>query len=183
MTDTKAAPRTGGLHENLIRILGEDRVLADDWERRFYATDIFGSGITPALVIRPGSVRDLAAATRTVTAAGYSIIGRGGGTSYTGGIVPERESSVIVDTSDLLEPSQLAKFKEFSDDPDVNAAIVEIRASLNKLFDEMHAAHMQIGKHYRYAAGALPATLALVDGIKTLVDPGRLMYPKTLGLA
>ena len=82
----------------------------------------------------------------------------------------------------MLDSSELAKFKKHSDDPDVNAAVVDIRARLNELFDDMNAMHMQIGKKYHYSQGCEPATLAFVDGIKSLVDPERLMNPGSLGL-
>ena len=101
MDDARATGSREGLYDDLVEILGSDRVLTGDWDRRFYATDIYSGGAIPTLVIRPQSAEALATATRSVTAAGLSIIGRGGGTSYTGGIVPDREASVIVDTSDL----------------------------------------------------------------------------------
>jgi len=87
------------LERELIGILGDERVLTT--EREFYSADIFGGDKLAAFVIRPDSSDALAKATRTVTAAGFSIIGRGGGTSYTGGLVPDRENAVIVDTSAL----------------------------------------------------------------------------------
>ncbi len=93
-----AAP---ALCDALQRLLGADRVLKGDWDRRFYGTDIYGADKLPALVIRPSDAAQLAAATAEVTGAGFSIVGRGGGTSYTGGFLPDRENSVIVDTSDL----------------------------------------------------------------------------------
>ena len=89
------------LFDELVATLGSDRVLADEWNRRFYATDIYSGGPVPAMVIRPASADALATAAGTITAAGFSLVGRGGGTSYTGGIVPDRETSVVVDTSDL----------------------------------------------------------------------------------
>lgn len=90
---------TTELEKELVGILGKDRVLTKN--REFYSTDIYGGDKVAALVVRPDSTEMLAIATRGITAAGYSIIGRGGGTSYTGGIVPDRENSVIVDTSAL----------------------------------------------------------------------------------
>lgn len=90
---------TSELQKELVGILGEDRVLTEG--REFYSTDIYGGDKVAALVIRPDSTDALANATRAITAAGYSIIGRGGGTSYTGGLVPDRENSVVADTSSL----------------------------------------------------------------------------------
>ena len=101
MAEASVAARREGLFDDLVELLGSDRVLTGDWERRFFATDIFSGGAVPAIVIRPRSAEALAGASRLVTGAGLSVVGRGGGTSYTGGIVPDRESSVIVDTSDL----------------------------------------------------------------------------------
>ncbi len=87
------------LQSELVGILGENRVLTD--QREFFSTDIYGGDKLAALVIRPESTDALARATKAVTAAGFSIIGRGGGTSYTGGLAPDRENSVVVDTSSL----------------------------------------------------------------------------------
>lgn len=87
------------LHTTLATLLGEERVITG--QLPFYSSDIFGSDQTAALLIRPDSSGNLAAAIRLATEAGYSVIGRGGATSYTGGLNPDRENSVIVDTSDL----------------------------------------------------------------------------------
>lgn len=88
---------TQSLHAELIGILDDDRVLRTQLE--FYSSDIYGTDTLAALVIRPDTSEDLAAATRAATRAGYSVIGRGGATSYTGGLNPDREKCVIVDTS------------------------------------------------------------------------------------
>ncbi len=101
MNEANTAPGADDLYEELVSLLGADAVLDDEWSRRFYATDIYGGGPEAAYVVRPRSNRDLANAVRAATAAGFSVIGRGGGTSYTGGIVPDREASVIFDTSGL----------------------------------------------------------------------------------
>ncbi len=98
MTETQHAPHAS-LHEELVGLLGTQAVLSTGQE--FYSSDIFGCDRVAALVIRPESAQALAAATAAITAAGYSIIGRGGATSYTGGLNPDRENSVIVDTSAL----------------------------------------------------------------------------------
>lgn len=90
---------TQRLHDELLRILSEDRVLTS--HRAFYSSDIYGGDTLAALVVKPDSSDELSAVIRTVTAAGYSVVGRGGATSYTGGLNPDREKSVIVDTSAL----------------------------------------------------------------------------------
>ena len=87
------------LEQELVTLLGADGVLTS--EREFYSTDIYGGDKVAELVVRPQNTDAVAAATRAATAAGYSIIGRGGATSYTGGIVPDREQCVVVDTSAL----------------------------------------------------------------------------------
>lgn len=90
---------TAELQDQLVAVLGSGSVSTEDLE--FYSSDIYGSDKVAALVIRPGSTGDLASAAELVTAAGFSLVGRGGATSYTGGINPDRDSSVIVDTSEL----------------------------------------------------------------------------------
>ena len=82
----------------------------------------------------------------------------------------------------MLTKAQLAGYKDFREDPEVNAAVADVRDRLRALFDEMNAVHLQVGKKYRYVDGAQPATRALIEGIKAVVDPHRLMNPKSLGL-
>ncbi|MEJ2535152.1 MAG: FAD-binding oxidoreductase [Gammaproteobacteria bacterium] len=89
------------LRQGLEQLLGSDAVLADPDDRAFYGTDIRGAGAVPALVIRPGGPRRLARALREITDAGFAVLPRGGGVSYTGGFVPNDERSVIVDTQGL----------------------------------------------------------------------------------
>lgn len=82
----------------------------------------------------------------------------------------------------MLSESDLARYKDFPDDPDVMRTVEEARDALNDLFDELGAAHLQIGKKYRYKEGLQQPTLQLLEAIKSAVDPKRLMNPKSLGL-
>lgn len=82
----------------------------------------------------------------------------------------------------MLTPAELAKYTDFPDDPEVNATVHEAREALNDLFDELGAVHLQVGKKYRYRQGLQPPTAELLEAIKSSVDPGRLMNPKSLGL-
>ena len=101
MSDVRKAAHRDELHAELVAILGLDGVIDDEWRRRFYSTDIYSGGEVATYVIRPRTSKDLAEAVNAATGRGYSVIGRGGGTSYTGGIVPDRDRAVIVDTSGL----------------------------------------------------------------------------------
>lgn len=87
------------LQRLLVAALGDDRVLTT--QREFYSTDIYGGDAIAALVVRPDDSNSVAMATRIATAAGYAVVGRGGATSYTGGVVPDRERSIVVDTAAL----------------------------------------------------------------------------------
>ncbi|MEJ2603579.1 MAG: FAD-binding oxidoreductase [Gammaproteobacteria bacterium] len=94
-------PRADDLRRALTGLLGAEAVLIDESLRRFNSADIYAEGPTAALVIRPADAEGLAAAVATVTDAGYGVIGRGGGTSYTGGLLPDREATVVIDTGAL----------------------------------------------------------------------------------
>jgi len=90
-----------GLPPQLVALLGDEHVLTDATSRRFHGQDVHGSGVLPLAVVRPGSVEELAAAVRLVTATGAAVVARGGGISYTDGYLPIRENTVTFDTTRL----------------------------------------------------------------------------------
>lgn len=91
-----------GLITTLQSILGADAVLLQQAERELYSTDLsFRERSVAQVVIRPTSVDGLAKAVGAATAAGYAVVGRGGGMSYTSGYTPERERSMVVDMKGL----------------------------------------------------------------------------------
>jgi FAD/FMN-containing dehydrogenase len=86
----------------LTGLLGADNVLMEAGDLSFYSTDVYRrADVDAAIVIRPGSVEELAGAVRLCTEAGLAVIPRGGGLSYTGGFLPTRAGSVIVDMQRL----------------------------------------------------------------------------------
>jgi FAD/FMN-containing dehydrogenase len=90
------------LYRQLVAVVGDDHVLTDDEDRSFYSQDIYSAADElAAFVVRPGSPEETARTTAAATAAGFSVIARGGGTSYTGGLLPDRPNSVIIDTGRL----------------------------------------------------------------------------------
>ena len=62
-----------------------DEVVLDLEERRALSSDVYSRGVTAAVVLRPRSKGRCAQMVAAATRAGYAIIGRGGGLSYTGG--------------------------------------------------------------------------------------------------
>ena len=85
------------LIEQLASIVGKEYVLHQENERRFYGADFSDRPFqTPIAVVRPNSSDEVASVINAVRRAGYAIVGRGGGMSYTRAHQPERPS-VIVD--------------------------------------------------------------------------------------
>ena len=86
----------------LRHLLGAENVISEDCYLSFYSTDIYRrADIDAVLVLRPGSVEELAGAIRLCTEHGLPVIPRGGGLSYTGGFLPVRADSVIIDMQRL----------------------------------------------------------------------------------
>ena len=101
-TTAPTAEVVGQLVSRLATIVGTERVLTGDADRRFFSMDIAGSGAcVAACVIRPDTPEHLGQAVGAITSAGCAVVPRGGGSSYTGGYVPARNETVIVDTRGL----------------------------------------------------------------------------------
>ena len=98
-TSHEPAGSAASLSERLAAIVGAQNVSTDEAERRFFSMDIAGPGAAvAACVIRPAGPEQLAQAVAAITAAGYRVVARGGGSSYTAGYVPQHDASVLVDT-------------------------------------------------------------------------------------
>jgi FAD/FMN-containing dehydrogenase len=93
--------RIGPLIDELVALLGADRVLRGEEDRRFFSQDIYSAGATTACVAQPGTVEEVARCVALATAASYAVIPRGGGASYTGGYLSQEEQSIVVDTRRL----------------------------------------------------------------------------------
>ena len=87
---------------DLRALVGAAHVITDEKEREFFSTDVFyKADAVAAFVVAPGNKDELAKAVGMTTRAGFAIVPRGGGMSYTGGYRPIRADSVIVDTRRL----------------------------------------------------------------------------------
>jgi D-lactate dehydrogenase (cytochrome) len=97
MTQTDSAE----LQRSLATIVGTGRVLADAAELACLSQDAFWDGTPAVLAVRPADKQQLAATLDAATRAGYAVIPRGGGMSYTGGYVPPHDRCVLLDCRDL----------------------------------------------------------------------------------
>jgi D-lactate dehydrogenase (cytochrome) len=89
---------TSGLVDRLKQLVGSDNVATDDREREFYSTDLsFRPREVAAAIVRPGTVEQLSASVEAATRAGFAVIARGGGMSYTSGYTPERADTILFD--------------------------------------------------------------------------------------
>ena len=81
-----------------------------------------------------------------------------------------------------VEPAHLKKLQVFPHDPEIWAAVQEIKQAIVDLFLAHQAAHFQIGRTYRYRESLDPAADALIVALKSALDPRGLMNPGSLGL-
>jgi D-lactate dehydrogenase (cytochrome) len=82
----------------------------------------------------------------------------------------------------MIQPQHLARLPTLDPNPDASAAVRVLRAGLIDLFAGLGCAHLQIGKAYPYLEHRQPGAAALLESIKSAVDPQRLMNPGALGL-
>lgn len=85
----------------LRQLVGEQHVLTDNASKVLYAQDVYAREAPAGAVIQPQSVTALSQAVKFITEAGFAVLPRGGGMSYTKGLVPVELDTVIVDMSGL----------------------------------------------------------------------------------
>ena len=82
-----------------------------------------------------------------------------------------------------VEKAHLDKLPVGSASPDGREAVHSIKQALVDLFFEYGAAHLQIGRAYRYADSLDPAAAALLGAVKAHLDPGSRMNSGVLGIS
>jgi FAD/FMN-containing dehydrogenase len=85
----------------LAQIVGADNVRTDEATLALAASDVHVTGERPLAVLRPTDAKALAGAVAAATSAGYAVLPRGGGLSYTGGYAPPFRRSITIDLSAL----------------------------------------------------------------------------------
>lgn len=89
------------LQSLLVATLDTAEWSVDPRELELYSSDVYSRGQRLAAIVRPRSKTRCAAAIGALTAAGYALVTRGGGMSYTGGYLATRPDTVLIDTSAL----------------------------------------------------------------------------------
>ena len=86
-------------------IVGIERVITDEAERRYYSNDIFFWDDTEVavIIVQPRTRDEVAAIVRVARDLEMSISTRGGGMSYTKGYVPVRADTALIDLRGLDE--------------------------------------------------------------------------------
>ncbi len=88
--------------KKIIDLVGKDNVLQDPESLEFYSTDVFETAKKRAVaVIRPNNADELIQVSKTCLESEVPIVMRGGGASYTGGYLPAKDNSVIIDSIKL----------------------------------------------------------------------------------
>jgi glycolate oxidase len=97
MTEDNQASQA--LISDLRAIVGESGLLTDAHSCSLYAQDVFTKDIPALAVAIPNNTEELSKVVKTATEAGNAVIPRGGGMSYTSGLIPINSSTIMVDMS------------------------------------------------------------------------------------
>jgi len=76
----------------------------------------------------------------------------------------------------------LPQVPEHPANPQGRALVRELKGRIQDICSRNGASHLQVGKDYPYLASRKPETRALVENLKRLLDPDRLLNPGALGL-
>ena len=101
------------LQQRLREGLHDDELIFDPELCADASEDIAGGGAVAAAVVRPRSIENLTHAVTTAAALSYAVVPRGSGHSYSGGVVPERSESVIIDLSALDQVLEIDPVNRF----------------------------------------------------------------------
>lgn len=89
------------LHAQLVAAIGAPSISDDAAARTVMGNDVYRSGGSPILIVRPQSVEALQSAVRVCAAANVAMVPRGGGASYTDGYLFDAGGHVLFDTCAL----------------------------------------------------------------------------------
>ncbi len=79
-------------------------------------------------------------------------------------------------------PAQAQPFHDAPANPQARAMAQQIRADLGAAFRAAGGAHLQVGRYYAYAGDLPDGMRAILDALKTTLDPDGILNPGVLGL-
>jgi FAD/FMN-containing dehydrogenase len=103
------AKASDSLKRSLLDILPASAIMTSPEDRAFYSSDVYSAGVTADIVVSPDSVESLQRVVSACTTQGFAVIARGGGLSYSGGYLPVRTRSAIIDMSRLTRIVEINK--------------------------------------------------------------------------
>jgi len=140
------------LTDILTQELGADRIILDQQTREYCSEDLsFRPHGVAAAIVQPKTVEELAKAVKLSTSAGYDIVPRGGGMSYTSGYTPQDDNSVLVDMT------AMDKILE------INADDMYVTVECGCTWKTLHEALQPLGVRTPYS-GPLSGAFATVGG-------------------
>lgn len=114
-------------------VLGADELQLDPADCAAAACDVYGRGVPVAAILRPSDRARCAEVLGAATRAGYAVLARGGGLSYTGGYLATSPQAVLLDTA------QLNRIIE------INPQDMYIRVEAGVTWKQIHAALQPLG--------------------------------------
>jgi FAD/FMN-containing dehydrogenase len=83
----------------------------------------------------------------------------------------------------LMEKQHLARLPCLAANPEATAVVTQTRSRVIDVFARHGCGFFQIGRSYPYRESRDPASMALLEGLKTLLDPEEKLNPGVLGLS
>lgn len=79
-----------------------------------------------------------------------------------------------------MQMSHGGNFKTREENPEARSAVARLSKAIVAAWSALGGVHLQIGKKYPYLATREPATRALIESLKSLLDPDGIMSPGNL---
>ncbi len=99
--DNTLERRVAELQRQLADYLPANCIVTSRGDLELVSSDVYSRGMTAALCVRPERRSTVPDVLRVISSAGFAIVPRGGGMSYTGGYTPVRPDTVIIDLAGL----------------------------------------------------------------------------------
>ncbi len=131
--------------------LASDAVRTDAESRALFGQDVSGAAAQPLAVIRPTSVADIVRVVEFARDHGLSILPRGGGMSYSGGYVCDREGALCLDMGAMNRVL------------DINTEDMHVTVEAGCTWQALHEALAPLGVRTPYW-GTLSGLMATVGG-------------------